>query len=38
MLGLPVRFPNGRDVADVGEGEPPPPRHEPVPFARDFPF
>jgi hypothetical protein len=38
LLGIPVQFANGRDVADDGEGERPPHRHEPVPFARDFPF
>jgi hypothetical protein len=37
LLGLPVRFPNGRDDDD-GEGGRPPPRHEQVPFARDAPF
>ena len=36
LLGIPVHFTNGRD--DDGEGERPPHRHEPVPFARDAPF
>jgi hypothetical protein len=36
LLGIPIRFPNGRD--DTGEGERPPHRHDPVPFAREFPF
>lgn len=36
LVGLPVRFPNGRDWDD--ETERPAPRHEPVPFARDAPF
>ena len=36
LLGVPVHFTNGRD--DDGEGERPPHRHEPVPFARNAPF
>lgn len=36
LIGVPIRFPNGRDG---GDDEPwPPPRHEEVPFARDKPF
>ena len=36
LIGLPIRFPNGRDYGD--EGERPPPRHEEVPFTRAAPF
>jgi len=36
LVGLSVRFPDGR--ADDGEGERPPPRHAEVPFALDAPF
>jgi hypothetical protein len=36
LVGVPVRFPNGRDWND--EAEPPPPRHAEVPFARGAPF
>lgn len=37
LVGVPVRFPNGREWGDDSE-EYPPPRHEEVPFARDAPF
>ena len=37
LLGLPVRFANGRDWNDDSD-ERPPPRHAEVPFARDAPF
>jgi hypothetical protein len=37
LVGLPVRFPNGRDWDDDSE-ERPPPRHGEVPFAKDAPF
>jgi hypothetical protein len=37
LVGLPVRFPNGRDREDDSD-ERPPPRHADVPFARDQPF
>ncbi|MXO61318.1 aldehyde-activating protein [Altererythrobacter salegens] len=36
LVGLPIRFPDGR--ADEGEGERPPARHEEVLFALDAPF
>ena len=36
LVGVPVRFPNGRDWGD--ESEPPAPRRAEVPFARDAPF
>ena len=36
LVGIPVRFPEGRNWND--EDERPPPRHEPVPFARNAPF
>jgi hypothetical protein len=36
LVGVPIRFPNGRDAND--EEEWPPPRHAEVPFARDAPF
>ena len=36
LIGLPVRFPNGRDLNDVDPV--PPPRHAELPFARDAPF
>ena len=37
LVGLPVRFPDGRAWGDDVD-ERPPPRHEEVPFARDAPF
>jgi hypothetical protein len=37
LVGVPVRFPNGRDASDDGDDWPPP-RHAEVPFARDAPF
>jgi hypothetical protein len=37
LVGLPVRFPNGRAWGDDST-ERPPPRHEEVPFGRDAPF
>jgi len=37
LLGVPVRFPNGREWNDEA-AEPPPPRHAEVPFKRDAPF
>lgn len=36
LVGVPVRFPNGRDAGEDGNW--PPPRHDEVPFARDRPF
>lgn len=36
LVGLAVRFPNGRDWGDGSER--PPPRHAEVPFTRDTPF
>ncbi|MEO6551216.1 MAG: hypothetical protein ABIO26_01535 [Croceibacterium sp.] len=36
LVGIPVRFPNGREWND--EDDRPPPRHAEVPFARDAPF
>lgn len=36
LIGIPIRFPDGR--ADTGEGERPPPRHAEVPFTLDAPF
>ncbi|MGZ5779111.1 MAG: aldehyde-activating protein [Croceibacterium sp.] len=36
LVGIPIRFPNGRDWND--EDERPAPRHAEVPFARDAPF
>jgi len=36
LVGVPIRFPNGRDATDDGNW--PPPRHAEVPFARDAPF
>jgi hypothetical protein len=36
LIGVPVRFPNGREWTD--ESKRPPPRHAEVPFARDAPF
>lgn len=36
LVGLPIRFPNGRD--NDGEGERPPPRHAEMAFTRDGPF
>lgn len=36
LVGVPVRFPNGREWNDGGER--PPPRRAEVPFARDAPF
>ena len=37
LVGVPVRFPNGRDRND-DDPEPPPPRHAEVRFGRDAPF
>jgi len=37
LVGLPVRFPNGRAWGDDSD-EYPPPRHEEVSFAGDAPF
>ncbi|MEO6153017.1 MAG: GFA family protein [Croceibacterium sp.] len=36
LVGIPVRFPNGRDWND--DDPRPPPRHAEIPFARDAPF
>ena len=36
LVGIPIRFPNGREWND--EAERPPARHAEVPFARDAPF
>ena len=36
LVGVPIRFPHGRDWND--ENERPAPRHEPIPFAHDHPF
>lgn len=36
LIGIPVRFPNGRAWND--DDATPPPRHAEVPFARDAPF
>ena len=36
LVGVPIRFPSGRDAAD--ERDWPPPRHVEVPFGRDAPF
>ena len=36
LVGVPIRFPNGREWDD--EAERPAPRHGEVPFARDAPF
>jgi hypothetical protein len=36
LVGVPIRFPNGRDAGEDGSW--PPPRHAEVPFARDAPF
>jgi hypothetical protein len=36
LVGVPIRFPNGRDAGDDGDW--PPPRHAEVPFALDAPF
>ena len=37
LVGVPIRFPNGREWDD-DSAEPPPARHSEVPFARDAPF
>lgn len=37
LIGIPVRFPNGREWNDEDEHRPPP-RREPEPFARDLLF
>ena len=37
LAGVPVRFPNGREWNDE-DAEPPPPRHEEVPFGPETPF
>ncbi len=36
LVGVPIRFPNGRDATDDGDW--PPPRRDEVPFTREGPF